>query len=81
MNGDLYASSRTVFKEKPNTDITSIFKRKLVRIEELDCLNLSKNFSEFDTVGIVVEISAESDSQEIWLCNNSGRYNVPFWYI
>ncbi|CAG9855778.1 unnamed protein product [Phyllotreta striolata] len=73
-NGDLYASNKTIFKEKPPVDHMSlIFKRKLIPIRELNDLKFSQNFSDFDTVGVVVEVSSDTDYQEIWLCDVSGR--------
>ncbi|XP_074028261.1 uncharacterized protein [Leptinotarsa decemlineata] len=74
MNGDLSSSSKTMFKpESPREPMSEIFKRKVIEITELSASKFSVNFSEFDTVGLVVQIKIDVKYQEAWLADFSGR--------
>jgi hypothetical protein len=50
----------------------SKYKRRLLRISETSNLTKKLYFNEFDTVGIVVQMSVSSFSQNLWLADPCG---------
>ncbi|CAH1119618.1 unnamed protein product [Phaedon cochleariae] len=74
MNGDLTAGKKTLFRcENGKDQMSDIFKRKVIEISEISDMRFSSNFSEFDTVGLVVGMKIEENHQEIWLSDVTGR--------
>ncbi|XP_056634120.1 uncharacterized protein LOC130443481 [Diorhabda sublineata] len=74
-NGDLHTGIKTMFETKSNAynRLDDRFKRKLIRIIDLNDSKFSNYFNEFDTVGVVVRIRIDSNEQEIWLSDYTGR--------
>lgn len=70
-NGRLSTTSRTKFKLEHETPrYFSKYKRTFLSISEI----VSKpKFNEFDTVGIVIQMSVDSFNQNLWLADCNKR--------